>query len=125
VSRPSSTDQRWKVNLSAGYIYDENWEFNATFRYSSGIPYTPFTNHLFARLSSEYNTVRTDANHSLDIRANRRWVMTSWILNTYIDIQNIYNRKPSEPPYWDQQKSQVAEQNLLGVVPSIGISVEF
>ena len=124
VSRPSSTDQRWKVNLSAGYIYNENWEFNATFRYSTGFPYTPFTNS-FDRLSSEYNTARTDANHSLDIRVNRRWVMTTWILNTYIDIQNVYNKKPSLPPYWNQQDNQVAEQDVLGIVPSIGISVEF
>jgi len=124
ISRPSSNDQRWKVNLSSGYIYSEHWEFNATFRYSTGRPYTPFTNGWF-RPGNSYNSMRTDANHSLDIRINRRWVMTSWVLNTYIDIQNVYNRKPSEPPDWDQQKNQVAEQDLLGIVPSIGIKVEF
>jgi len=124
ISRPSSSDQRWKVNLSSGYIYSENWEFNATFHYATGRPYTPFTNG-WDRLSSNYNTVRTDANHSLDVRVNRRWVMTSWVLNVYIDIQNLYNRKPSEPPNWDQQKNQVAEQDLLGIVPTIGIRAEF
>ena len=124
ISRPSSSDEHWKVNLSAGYIYDENWEFNATFWYSTGRPFTPFTNG-WNRLSSNYNTVRTGANHSLDVRVNRRWVMTSWVLNAYIDIQNVYNRKPSEPPNWDQQKNQVAEQDLLGIVPTIGIRAEF
>ena len=47
------------------------------------------------------------------------------ILNIYIDIQNVYNKKPSVPPYWNQQKNQVAEQDVLGIVPSIGISIEF
>ena len=124
VSRPSSNDQRWKVNLSSGYIYNENWEFNATFRYSTGRPYTPFTNG-WDRISSNYNSVRTDANHSLDVRVNRRWAMKSWVLNVYIDLQNVYNRKPSEPPDWDQQNNQIAEQDMLGIVPTIGIRAEF
>jgi hypothetical protein len=124
ISRPSSSDERWKVNLSSGYIYNENWEFNATFHYATGRPYTPFTNG-WDRLADNYNSARTGVNHSLDIRVNRRWVMTSWVLNVYIDIQNLYNKKSSEPPDWDQQKNQVVEQERLGIVPTIGVRVEF
>ena len=124
ISRPGSNDQRWKVSLSAGYIYNEEWEFNATFRYSTGRPYTPFTDG-WSRSGTSYNSVRTGANHSLDIRVNRRWVMTSWVLHTYVDIQNVYNKKPSEPPYWDQQTNQITEQKMLGIIPSIGITAEF
>ncbi len=125
ISRPSSSDQRWKVNLSAGYIYNERWEFTSTFRFSTGIPYTPFNSDVWGRYPNEYNTARTDINHSLDIRVNRKWVTESMVINAYVDIQNVYNKKPSEPPYWNQQENQVAEQDVLGIVPSIGISVEF
>jgi hypothetical protein len=125
ISRPSSSDQRWKLNLSSGYIYDERWEFTGTFRFSTGRPYTPFTGDVWGRYPNEYNTARTGINHSLDIRVNRKWVTASMVINAYIDIQNIYNKKPSEPPQWDQQKNQVAEEEVLGIVPSIGISIEF
>ena len=125
ISRPSSSDQRWKLNISAGYIYNERWEFTSTFRYSTGRPYTPFTAGVWARYPNEYNITRTDANHSLDVRINRKWVTESIVINAYIDIQNVYNKKPSLPPYWDQQNNQVAEQEMLGIVPSIGVSVEF
>jgi len=77
------------------------------------------------RYPNEYNAARVGLNHSLDIRVNRKWVTESMVINAYVDIQNVYNKKPSEPPYWQQQEKRVVEQDLLGIVPSIGISVEF
>ena len=42
ISRPSSFDQRWKMTVSGGYAFNENWEFNAAFHLATGRPYTPF-----------------------------------------------------------------------------------
>jgi hypothetical protein len=94
-------------------------------RFSTGRPYTPFTSDIWGRYPNEFNAARVGLNHSLDIRVNRKWVTESTVINAYVDIQNVYNKKPSEPPYWQQQEKRVVEQDLLGIVPSIGISVEF
>ncbi len=125
ISRPSSNDQRWKIGVSCGYIVDENWEFTSTFRLYTGRPYTPFVTNTFKRSSVLYNTARVGVNHSLDVRATRTWAMGSISMQTYVDIQNIYNRKLLEPPIWDSTKGGAIDQPELGIVPSIGISVEF
>ena len=50
VSRPSSNDQRWKLNIGGGYIIDERWEATSTFRFYTGVPYTPYTTGTYDRL---------------------------------------------------------------------------
>lgn len=125
VSRPSNDDQRWKMTLSVGYALDERWEFNAAFHFATGRPYTPFSLGGFVRSRADYNTARTNVNHELDLRASRRWALEETMITLFFDIQNVYNRKPSEPPDWDQSAARVTSPNTLGIVPSIGVSVEF
>ena len=122
--RPSSFDQRWIFNLGGGYILNEKWEFSMKFRYATGRPYTPF-DLLGNQSASQYNTLRVSANHSLDLRIDRRWSLGSWTLDTYIDIQNIYNRKPVDIPRYNQRTGKVEPNTSIGILPSIGISAEF
>jgi hypothetical protein len=125
VSRPSSNDQRWKLNIGGGYIIDERWEATGTFRFYTGVPYTPYTTGTYDRLSSDYNSVRVGVNHSMDVRVERRWVSERSILSLYLDVENIYNRKELQPPEWDQANSRPVQPAALGIVPSLGISIEF
>jgi hypothetical protein len=125
ISRPSSNDQRWKLNIGGGYIIDERWEATGTFRFYTGVPYTPYTTGTYDRLSSDYNSVRVGVNHSMDVRVERRWVSEKSILSLYLDVENIYNRKELQPPEWDQANSRPVQPAALGIVPSLGISIEF
>ncbi|MEX2117906.1 MAG: TonB-dependent receptor, partial [Bacteroidota bacterium] len=124
IERPNSFDQTWIVNAGGGYIFDHHWEFSAKFRYATGRPYTPF-GLLGAQSADRYNSARIPANHSLDIRVDRRWLFSAWTLITYIDIQNIYNRKPSAVPRYDPRTGTLDESNSIGILPSIGVSAEF
>ena len=125
VERPSSFDQRWIINLGGGYVFNEKWEISTKFRFATGRPYTPFEadgnqNPAF------YNSARIGANHSLDVRVDRRWSFSNWELVTYIDIQNIYNRKPLNVPRYNERLGR-SETNVasIGILPSIGVSAEF
>lgn len=122
--RPSSFDQRWITNVGGGYIFNERWEVSTKFRYSSGRPYTPY-NTDGTQNSAAYNSERLAANHILDVRVDRRWTFDRWTLITYLDIQNIYNRKPVDVPRFNERTRQVEENNAIGILPSIGISAEF
>lgn len=124
ILRPSSYDQRWILNFGGGYIFDERWEVSARFRYASGRPFTPY-NPDGSQNAAQYNSERVVANHSLDVRADRRWTFDGWALITYIDIQNVYNRKPVDIPRFNDRTRQVEENNAIGILPSIGISAEF
>lgn len=124
VKRPSSFDQRWIINLGGGYIFNEKWEFSTKFRLATGRPYTPY-NIDGTQSTSLYNSKRIGTNHSLDIRVDRRWAFRNFALITYIDIQNIYNRKPIDVPRFDYRTNKLEENNSIGILPSIGVSLEF
>lgn len=124
VNRPNSFDQRWIINLGGGYVFNEQWEFSTKFRFATGRPYTPFGGN-GAQSALLYNSARVRANHSLDVRVDRRWLFESWTLITYIDIQNIYNRKPVTVPRYDVRTGTLDETSTIGILPSIGVSAEF
>jgi len=124
IERPSSWDQRWIINIGGGYIFNADWEIATRFRYASGRPYTPF-NADGSKDESSYNSVRTPSNHSLDLRLDKRWMFNNWMMITYIDIQNIYNRPQKGIPDWDDRESALEENESIGILPSIGITFKF
>ncbi len=124
IERPGSFDQRWIVNVGGGYIFNERWEAGMKFRYATGRPYTPF-NADGTQDPALYNTERIVANHSLDVRLDRRWMFIGWSFIAYVDIQNIYNRKPVDVPRYNQELKQTEQLSSIGILPSIGLSAEF
>lgn len=124
VKRTGSYDQKWIVNFSAGYKFNNMWEASVKFRFATGNPYTPF-NSDGTQSVVNYNASRFEPLHSLDIRLDKRWEFENLFLITYIDIQNIYNRKASNFIRWDYRKGEVDKQSSIGILPSIGVSLEF
>jgi len=123
IERPGSYDQNWLFNLSGGYKINEFWEVSTRFRFASGSPFTPFNSD--GRQSVvNYNTRRLKSAHSFDIRVDKRWYFSGWTLITYLDIQNIYNRKNSTSVRWDAREQRMDETSSIGILPSIGISAE-
>jgi hypothetical protein len=124
ITRPGVYDQKWILNLSGGYKFNEKWEASMKFRFASGSPYTPFESdgmQLVSRYLSDYYSPL----HSLDIRVDRRWYFSSLTLITYIDIQNIYNNKSSNSIRWNPRTQKAQKGESIGILPSIGVSLEF
>lgn len=125
ISRASTFDQRWIVNMGGGYILNELWEFSGKLRFVTGRPYTPY-NPDGTQNVANYNSVRIGNNHSVDLRIDRRWNFERWNLITYIDLQNIYNRKALDVPIYDERTGTVKQsEGGIGLLPSIGVSAEF
>lgn len=124
VYRPGSFDQRWIVNFGGGLIFNEYWELSGKFRLASGRPYTPYNSN-GTQTSTKYNSVRIATNHSLDLRLERKWMFSSWNLITYIDITNMYNRKPIDVPRYNERTRMAENMGAIGIIPSIGVSAEF
>ncbi len=124
VRRPGLYDQQWIGNIGGGYIFNQAWEISGKFRFASGTPYTPY--NIDGSQSPEfYNTGRLKSNHSLDLRIDRRWNFQNWSMITYLDIQNVYNNPYNAAPRWNEREQRVEEDESIGLLPSIGISVEF
>ncbi len=124
IERNGRYDQRWIFNLSGGYIFNQKWEASLRFRYATGNYYTPY-NPDGTQNVEDYLTKRFPNNHSLDLRVDRRWNFDGWALITYIDVQNIYNRKNSSSIRWDYLEQKADSESSIGILPSIGISLEF
>jgi len=124
IDRTGTYDQTWIVSLSGGYKISSEWETSLKFRYSTGRPYTPYNSDGTQNISS-YNSVRFPESHSLDLRVDKYWFFSGWSLITYIDIQNIYNRKNISNVRWDVRTQSPEFNEAIGILPSIGISAVF
>ncbi|MGE5314222.1 MAG: TonB-dependent receptor [Acidobacteriota bacterium] len=124
VTRPADHDQRWIVNTVVDYRAGESWEFTGRFRLYTGHPYTDRfilnygTLEQFAR---EYNALRVGINHSLDVRLSHRWQTQAAQIEVFLDIQNVYNKKPLDTPEMDLRTGTYKETAMVGIVPSLGI----
>lgn len=130
IERPSNFDQTVILNISGGYKFNELWEAGMKFRFATGRPYTPINavsgDPSFGYQNvSQYNALRLTPSHALDIRVDKRWLFDTWTLISYIDIQNIYNRKNPDAPVFNTATRAIEVQTQLGILPSIGISAEF
>lgn len=123
--RPGAYDSRFIFNISAGWRINSHWEVSSKFRLATGVPTTPFL-PTGSRDFIRYNEgERLPLYHSLDIRADRRWNFSSTNLIFYIDIQNVYARKNVSGVRWNA-RDQVSEyQESFGILPTIGVSLEF
>ena len=124
ADRIGSYDQTWIFNISGGYKFNDEWEASLKFRYSTGKPYTPYNSDGTQNVD-DINTLRLPVNNSLDVRVDKRWFFEKWTLITYVDIQNIYNRKNVVGISWDQRTQSPEFNESIGILPSIGISVMF
>jgi outer membrane receptor protein involved in Fe transport len=124
IERPSAFEQNWIFNLSGGYIFNNEWEVSFKFRYASGRPSTPYNPDGTQSLSN-YLTDSLPPIHALDLRVDKRWHLGSVNLITYIDVQNVYNRSNIQSLRWDYKEMKVDDESSIGILPSIGISLEF
>ena len=124
IERTGSYDQTWIISLSGGYKFSSEWEASLKFRYSTGRPYTPY-NADGTQNIKDYNSIRFPDNHSLDLRVDKYWFFSGWSLITYVDIQNVYNRKNITSVRWDLRTQSPEFNESIGILPSIGISAVF
>ena len=132
LTYPGQYDQRVIFNLSGGYIFNDKWEFSAKFRAFSGVPYTqvyrPSANPLnpgsIQNLPQEYLSSRLEPGHQLDIRVDRIFNFKKATLIVYADVQNVYDFKIPMPPRYNFWTDRIEDSAEIGILPSIGISLE-
>jgi hypothetical protein len=124
-ARPGSFDSRFIANFSLGYRISETWEISGKWKLATGVPTTPFRENgsLDYLLYNEGD--RLPVSHQLDMRLEKRWNLASSLLTTYIDVQNVYNRKNVSSVQWDERKQEAIYPSNIGILPSIGVLFEF
>lgn len=151
---PSSWDNKHILNLTAGKKFKGNWEIGFKFRYLGGSPFTPYDIERSALIEvwnvrqqgvldwNRLNEFRSPDSHGLDVRIDKKWFFKKWAINTYLDVQNIYNFKIKRQPFLDVKRDESGNlvtdtnnplayklteiENTIGtILPSIGLMIEF
>lgn len=129
VRRPGSFDTRFIGNAVLGWRPNAKWELSGKWRIATGLPTSPFITSgplTGAQDFSRWNEgERLPVIHALDLRADRRWSLRSIQLVGYIDVQNVYGRKNVSGLRWDRRTATIERQEALGLLPSIGFSIEW
>lgn len=125
-------DQTHILTVVASYKLPRNWEIGSRFRLVSGNLYTPVTGAVYDVDSDEYrgitgarNSARVGSFHQLDVRLDKRWIFGSWMLNAYLDIQNVYDRENPEGLGYNYDFSEEQVRAGLPLLPVIGLRGEF
>lgn len=129
VRRPGSFDTRFIGNAVLGWRPNAKWELSGKVRVATGLPLTPILTtgpNAGSRDFSRWNEGgRLPLFHALDLRVDRRWSLRRIQLVGYLDVQNVYGRENITNEEWDPRTSTVVRNASLGVLPSIGFSIEW
>jgi len=155
---PTTWDNVHLLNIYGFREFKGNWQLGAKWRYVGGQPYTPYDYYTSSLVEywdvtgfpasdySQFNQLRFEHFHQLDLRVDKEWFLKRVTINVYLDIQNIYNYKttsstfliqdlddngnpviinPSDPPELQQYRMKELESMAGTVLPTIGVIIEF
>jgi hypothetical protein len=125
-------DQTHNLTAIASYRLPRNWEIGVRFRYVTGNLYTPVTGAVYSADTNEYKPIEGAPNsgrvgdfHQLDVRVDKKWIFNSWMLNAYLDIQNVYNQPNVENVNYNYDYTEALPQTGLPIIPVLGLRGEF
>jgi hypothetical protein len=139
---PRATDQPHAVRADLNYRLTSGWNFNAAWLYHTGWPTTAVTGRAVAGddgslhvepVLGPLNGERLPAYHRLDLRVSRGWKLPLGRLDTYLDLQNVYDRQNArgfqafafEPGPAGDVRVQADAVSWGGFLPSFGVRWRF
>ncbi|MFH0758743.1 MAG: TonB-dependent receptor [Bacteroidota bacterium] len=155
---PTNWDNVHLLNIYGFRKFKGNWQVGFKWRFVGGQPYTPFDAYTSSLVDywdvtgfpaydyNQYNQLRYESFHQLDLRVDKEWYFSRITINLYADVQNVYNNKstsstflvqeldatgnpvitnPSDPPELQQYRMKELKSTAGTVLPTIGIIIEF
>jgi hypothetical protein len=106
----SAWDNQHIVSATLGYNFKKNWKLGLKYRFSGGVPYTPFnlaaSQQAYATLGngvldySMLNSQRLNNFSQLDLRVDKIVNLKKVSFDFYVDLQNVlFNKQQSPPSY--------------------------
>ncbi len=124
-------DQTHILTMLGSYAFKRNITLSGRFRYVSGNPRTPVVGSVVNASADRYeplfgavNSARNAAFHQLDLRVDKRWIFDRWMLNVYLDVQNVYNHKSPEGLTYSYDYKQSKAQGGLPILALFGVRAD-
>ena len=112
----SAWDNQHIVSSTLGYNFKKNWKLGLKYRFTGGVPYTPFnlvaSQQVYGTLGNgildyaNVNSVRLRNNSQLDLRVDKIVNLKKVSFDFYVDIQNILLNKQESVPYYTFKRTE-------------------
>ena len=126
-THPYVLDQPHSLTIVGSTAIGKHWRVGGRARYTTGNPFTPVAG-AYVDASGDWVPVdgpllseRLPGFYQLDVRVDRAWKRPWGVLNLYIDLQNVMNRKNAEGVTYNEDFSRRSHTNGLPIFPSIGV----
>ncbi len=133
--RPFDMDINHNLTLVASYKFNKYWQVGGRFNLQSGVPYTNLLNVptlydadndiYLPQYEGPVNPDRMPVRHQLDLRLDKYWLFDSWILSTYLDVQNVYYQKNAVGWAYNKDYTQREKVTLLPLMVFVGFKGDF
>lgn len=127
-----SFDQTHILTLIANYKLPRDWEAGIRFRYVTGNPTTPMgkgpydsDRDRYLPIPGEETSQRMPSFNQLDVRIDKKFIYTTWILEVYLDLLNAYNEPNVEGYIYNFDYTKKTPLTGLPIIPSLGIQATF
>jgi len=126
-----TNDQSHILNLAATVRLPYEFSLGARFTLSTGIPYYPIIGSRYDADSDRYVPIYAETEsslpvfHRLDIRLDKRWRFDTWMLEGFLDIQNVYNATNPESISYSYDYSQQGPGASFPFLPTLGFRAVF
>jgi TonB family protein len=124
-------DQTHVLNLAWTFRLGREWSLSTRFQLTSGNPYYPIVGSTFDGDENEYVPIyaarrsRLEPFHRLDLRLDKTFRYEDWMLEVFLDIQNVYNAQNQEAPRYSYDYRVRTSGISLPILPSIGFRMVF
>jgi outer membrane receptor for ferrienterochelin and colicin len=130
--RNGQFDQPHHLIVVASYKWPWDIVTGVRFQYSSGNLATPVDSTVYDAdadlhmpMMGKPFSVRGPEFISLDLRLDKRFVFQQWMVNVFLDVQNVTNNKNGEFIYYSYDYTKTQYVRGMPVFPQIGIKAEF
>lgn len=129
----SFLNQRYNIVAVVSKKFPWDIDAGVRIRWTEGSPSTDLIGGIYDSDSDQYlplpsperRTSRRPDFFQIDLRVDRRWVFETWILEAYIDILNVTNRRNAEGTNYNFDFTQSQPTRGLPIIPAFGVKGEF
>jgi hypothetical protein len=130
--RLSNYDQTHVLTALVAWALPRGFDIGARFRYASGFPRTPVigarydaTRNLYQPEFGAHNSIRIPQFIQLDARLAKRFDIRSTVLELFVEVLNVWNRRNAEELVYAADYSRRGTISGFPILPAVGIQWDF
>jgi TonB family protein len=124
-------DQTHILTAVGMWRFGHNWQLGTRFRLVSGNPSTPVTGAVLDMDAGIYKPTygakyasRNPMFAQWDLRIDKKWVFNRFLLDAYLDVQNVTNRANVDAPDYNFDYRKTKTTNAMPIYPILGLRAE-